>query len=158
MSSSPAPSRVPDRRELWAQLGNAIELRSAQDQVVWAIFGIFWAANALLLVALFNNGSTPHDPLAGRVVGAVGIALSVVWFLIQRRALGHLVRHEKLMAKIEVALGISPDFAVSADVNRAAFKEYVRPGPRARHVMPACSVLGALGWTALLIWALVGHP
>lgn len=49
------------RNELWSQLQNAIHLRSSQDQVLWTIFGIFGAANAILLVALFQNGLVPDD-------------------------------------------------------------------------------------------------
>ena len=44
---------------LWSQLANAVALVGKQDQIVWAIFGIFWAANAVLVVALFTTGALP---------------------------------------------------------------------------------------------------
>ena len=156
--STRLPDGFVDRSELWAQLANALQLRSAQDQVVWSVFGIFWATNGLLLVALFNNGSMPRDRLPLLVIAGVGIALSVVWFLIQRRALGHLVRHERLATEIESALNIDTAFATSAQLNSTAFSRYVGRGPRARQVMPACSAVGAVGWATLLAWALATLP
>lgn len=41
--------------ELWQQLGHAVSLDTSENQVVWTIFGLFWAADAILLVALFTT-------------------------------------------------------------------------------------------------------
>jgi hypothetical protein len=44
------PPRGLNPDQLWNQLANAVALVAKQDQIVWAIFGAFWAANAVLLV------------------------------------------------------------------------------------------------------------
>lgn len=133
------------RQEKWSQLANAIGLRSSQDQVLWSIFGAFWAANAILLVALFTTGKLP-DTNVGLVVSIAGVLMSLVWDTIQRRALGHVKRHEALMHKLEDTLEIHPDFAVSTEKNEPAYKKYVGVGMRARQVMLACSLVGGALW------------
>ena len=138
------------RPELWSQLQNAATLRASEDQVLWNIFGIFWAANALLLVALFTSGKPPSAPLVGIVISAVGLSLSFVWYFIQRRSLGHIRRHERLMERIERELRLPPPFAISADVNREDYDLFLRSGPRARMLMPACSLVGLLLWAITL--------
>lgn len=155
MESSDPSSREDEyfklsRSELWSQLANAINLRSSQDQVLWTIFGTFWAANAILLVALFTSGTLPSDPFVGIVVATVGILLSLTWHSIQNRALGHLMRHEKLITKIESSLGFDPDFAVSADLNRVPYDAHLRKGLKARSVMRACSIGGTVMWLLAL--------
>lgn len=42
--------RTPSQDDLWNQLGNAVAFVVKQDQIAWAIFGVFWAADAVLLV------------------------------------------------------------------------------------------------------------
>jgi hypothetical protein len=60
--------------------------------VLWAIVGIFWAANAILLVALFQGGQPPSSRYVGPVLSAVGFLFSAAWFGLQRRALSHIAR------------------------------------------------------------------
>ncbi len=43
-------------------MGNAVTLVAKRDHIVWTVFGAFWAANAVLLVALFQNGDFPSGP------------------------------------------------------------------------------------------------
>ncbi|MFI5259162.1 MAG: hypothetical protein ACHQ01_06075 [Candidatus Limnocylindrales bacterium] len=136
------------RDELWKQLENAIALRSSEDQVLWTLFSIFWASNAILLVALFTTGTLPKDPTVGVIVAIVGLVLCLAWALLQRRGLRHLIRFEKLMEKVEQLLGIDASLAVSAEINRADYDLYVGRGPRARQVMQACPLAGALLWAA----------
>lgn len=133
------------REEMWNQLSNAISLRSSQDQVLWSIFGAFWATNAILLVALFNTGQPPGK-LVGIVVSVVGFVISVTWHELWMRALGHVRRHETLMERIERKLGFEPQFAVSSDINIEDYKENVGKGIRARQIMPFLSVTAAILW------------
>lgn len=140
-----------DRTELWAQLTNAINLRSAQDQVIWSIFGTFWATNAILLVALFTGGGLPTDPIVGVVVGAVGMVISFIWHTIQNRAQGHIMRHEELMERLEKKLGVNPEYAVSARLNRQAYDKYLRGGLPARTLMKAASIGGTVAWFAVFV-------
>jgi hypothetical protein len=147
--ASPTPPLC--RQELWDQLSRAIELRSSQDQVLWSIFGTFGATNAILLVALFTTGEFPKDPWLGVVVTAVGFSLSILWHFIQSRALGHVKRHEALMKCIEAELRLPPDFAVSAEINRASFDSQVGRGIRARTVMRLLGLGSALLWAVALL-------
>jgi len=137
------------RGELWNQLTNVINLRSSQDQVLWNIFGVFWAANAILLVALFPNGSLPTS-WSGTVIGFVGLFLSIIWYLIQKRALGHLERHETLMTILEKELAIEPTYAVSAELNRELYDKYLKRGCKARDVMRASSIGVIIFWSGVL--------
>ena len=151
----PTLSKIPERPELWSQLGNAINLRSSQDQVLWSIFGAFWAANAILLVALFTTGDLPSNPAVGLIVAGVGVSLSLIWHGIQNRALGHVKRHEELMKTLEEALDIDPRFAVSPEINRSNYDLFLRRGPSARTLMALCSLGGAVLWTLVLIFFVV---
>jgi len=113
--------------ELWKQLQNAVTARSSQDQVIWSIFGIFWAANALLLVAIFTS--------SGRyvviVISAVGIFTSIVWMLLLPRAVGHISVYEDVMRDIENILVKNPNFRLTLEPNA---KTRIS-GPQARVVM-----------------------
>ena len=106
-----------DHDDRQAQLSRAADLRSTEDQVLWSIFGAFWGANTVLLVALFATGKLPESPFVGLVVSAAGTLLSVVWHVIQRRAIGHLKRFDVLMERLERDLDVPPHYAVSAKIN-----------------------------------------
>jgi len=92
-----------DESQMWHQLENVIKLRSTEDQISWSIFGIFWAANAILLVALFQNGTMPHGTV-GIVIALVGFGLSFVWHRIQNRALKYVEMYEAIIEKLEKPL------------------------------------------------------
>ncbi len=141
-----------NENELWTQLKNAINLRSAEDHVLWNIFGIFAAANAILFVALFQTGDFPANSFVGVIISIAGLSFSVVWFLIQRRALGHIKRYEALMERVENKLRFKPDYAVSGKINEDDYNKYVGKSPRVRTVMQIFSVLAGLGWLALASW------
>lgn len=142
------------REEKWGQLSNAISLRSSEDQVLWSIFGTFWAANAILLVALFTTGKLPNDPDVGLVIALVGVIISLAWDKIQRRALGHVKRHEALMYKLEDKLEVDPAFALSTQINKHDYQKFVGLGIRARHVMLACSMAAGTLWLCAFIYFL----
>lgn len=144
------------REELWVQLDHAVNARWSQDQVLWTIFGIFWAAHAILLVALFTTGTLPSDPVVAIITSFVGILLSVTWHFLQERALGHIVRFELLIKLLENELGIEPKFALTGDRYRETYEGYFRWWP-ARDIMRVCSVAGTILWSlALLIFLVMG--
>ena len=122
---------------------------AAEDQIIWTIFGTFWATNAILLVALFSTGKLPETPVVGVIVSGVGFALSGVWHLIQKRALVHLERFEELVQKFETKLRFPPDLALSARVNKAAYKK-LEKGIRARDLIQACSLASTFLWGGAL--------
>ncbi|HUY12786.1 MAG TPA: hypothetical protein VMX16_04030 [Terriglobia bacterium] len=138
---------------MWTQIQNAIALRSSQDQVLWSIFGTFWAANAILLVALFTTGDLPKNRWVGIVISAVGLAIALVWRAIQKRALGHIARLEELIRKIEEDLRVEPRLAVSAEINREDYQRYVGKSIfSARTVMPLCSAGSAFLWIVAMLF------
>jgi hypothetical protein len=139
------------RDELLQQLGNAIKLRSAQDQVLWSIFGVFWAANAILLVALFPKGYFPTY-LVGLIISLVGLFLAIVWYKIQNRALGHVKLYEDLMKELENKLDMPSECAVSPGINEVLYKKYLAEGTHARELMPMCSrvMMGLWAFGALI--------
>jgi hypothetical protein len=139
-----------ERFDMWKQLTNAINSRSAQDQVLWSIFGIFWASNAILIVALFPGGDLPQNPLVGILISAIGVILSLTWHIIIGRALGHIKRFEALINRLEGQgkLAVPPDCAISGEINFKDYQEYLPRGPRARTVMPVCC------GTAMVLWVL----
>ena len=134
-----------DRPELWRQLGNAIHLRSAQDQVIWSIFGVFWAANAILLVALFSSEAYPRY-VVGTIISVVGFFLSLAWHGIQCRALRYIRRHETLRDRIERQLSIPTELATSVRINH---------GIPARRIMPICSLVAAILWALAFLFFFV---
>jgi len=117
------------------------------NQVVWAIFGVFWAANAVLLVALFTTGGLPGN-LVGIVVSVTGAVMSWVWFLIQRRTLAWLRYYEEIIWRLEKAhLKIPEDVALSAWINTTTFRTRVGEGVRVRTLMLISGVVAAHLWT-----------
>lgn len=143
-----------DRDDLWRQLNNAIHLRSAQDQVLWSIFGVFWAANAILLVALFQNGQIPASAI-GIVISVVGALLSLVWHQIQGRALGNVFKHEALIERLELRLEIPENLATSGNINKEDYNRFLGRGIRARQLMPICSIIAAIVWALAFLFFVV---
>ena len=142
------PMTPEGRAELFEQLSRAIDLRSAQDQVLWSIFGFFGATNAVLLSALFQAGTFPSDGTMLIIVVTAGIFASLAWHLIQRRAIGHIKRHEALMEQIERELQVPARFAVSAALSLARDKT-LGTG------VPARVVMGAAGAVSCFLWVVV---
>jgi hypothetical protein len=143
-----------NKKYVWRQLGNAIQLRSAQDTVLWSIFGVFWAANAILLVALFPKGGLPAYPI-GAIISVVGFLLGIVWYKIQGRALGHVTRYERLMKRLEEELGFDSEeqrkYAISAEINKEDYRDCLDKGVSARVLMPKCAKGACLFWALAFI-------
>jgi len=75
--------------QYWNQLAIAVDLAAKQDQIIWTVFGVFWAAHAVLLVALFANGNAPSKAV-GIVVSVGGAFTAAIWCLVQWRVMGTL--------------------------------------------------------------------
>ena len=154
------------RDSIRRQLENVISLRNSEDQVVWTIFGIFNAATAILLVALFPDGRLPINPV-GMVITGIGGILSFVWFNIQNRANKHVKMNEALIETLERKLiGIdngvkeeekefTKDMASSGYINTENFNKFVGEGVRVRTWMKytplGLVVLWGLGFLFFLI-------
>lgn len=135
-----AEAEHPGQREMAErQLENGIAMRSAQDQVLWSIFGAFWGSNAILLVALFQTGDFPRRACVGFVIALVGTAFALLWAGVQARALHHIERHESVICSAEMTLRI-PDS--------------LRLGTGAPQSMLAARNLMRMGaWLAVVVWA-----
>jgi hypothetical protein len=135
---------------LWNQLTNAVTLVIKEDQIVWTIFGIFWAANVLLLGALFVTGDLPHRSV-GLVVALIGILLSAMWWLVQTRALRYLAFYEAVQHALEaILLKDTPELSLSRSLNTAAFGRTSGTDISARTVMNASSALSLVLWFVAL--------
>ena len=136
------------RAELLVQLQNAVALRNGQDQVLWTIAGFFGASNAVLLAGLFQTGQFPTDHWVPAILIAAAVVLSAAWSEIQRRALGHIDRHERVMYELEIALALPARLTLSK-INLDLH------GPLLRAGMPARVVIGRMGLAALILWCVV---
>src|SRR4051812_10877277 len=126
MAGTPPQKIGPSDDHRWNQLAIAANLAAKQDQIVWAVFGVFWAANAILLVALFPDGGAPGRT-AGIIVSVVGVFTTVMWCLVQWRAIGFMEYYDALVMRLEQSLlaGGGENIAVSGQLNCALFQEKV---------------------------------
>jgi hypothetical protein len=141
------PAQAPPTSDLWNQLENVVTLVAKQDQIVWAIFGVFWAANAVLLVALFTSGDLPKRPV-GLIVSIVAIALSLVWLATEHRAIAWLKFYEAILKELEQS-----HLSVPLSVAFTGHPEKVE-GMRVRPLMLACPVVSAVLWVCSALWFL----
>jgi len=137
--------------QLWNQLANAVSLDASENQVVWTIFGLFWAADAILLVALFTTGDIPKRPV-GMLVSLAGVILSAVWYLIQKRAIGYLEFYDAVVDRLERRLGLPTGLAVSGKINDQLYKFSLKGSVSIRPLMNRCAGASALLWVAALFW------
>ncbi len=135
----------PDLSGLWSQLANAVALAAKGDQIVWTIFGIFSASNALLLSALLTGGAAPRREGA-MVLSAAGVVLSVVWFLIQLRVMKYLAYYETIIRVLE-------DEFIKVPRSIALGKRL--PGIGVRPLMRWFGALAALMWAGSIVYFLV---
>lgn len=134
-----------ENAELWNQLNNAVTLICKQDQIVWAVFGVFWAANAVLLVALFPSGNFPES----LIVSLVGFALCVIWAVIEVRAVAWLSYYEGIMKELEENY-----LKIPKAVSFFGHPEKVE-GRKVRTLMVSCPRYFAYLWAFAVVWFLV---
>ncbi len=146
-------ARERDKR-LNDQLNRVVGVRSSEDSITWNIFGIFWAANAILLVALFSNGGIARLPV-GIIVCCVGSVMALSAYLLQDRGLRFIEYYEATIENLERELKIEPKFAISGRVNETGYKEHFRCSVRARTVMRRMDVAALAGWFAFLMYFIV---
>jgi hypothetical protein len=147
-SAGSLPSPGDERQVLTEQLARVWSLRTNQDQVLWRVFGAFWPTNAILLVALFRSGAQGPSREVGIITCAAGLFVAVVWFLLHRRALAHLLRLDSIAENLERMLALKPEHALSVGLSSVL----VGHGPQARAVMRSCIVILGTCWLGGLIW------
>lgn len=141
-----------EREESWRQLANAIVLRSSEEHVLWTIFGANSAANAVLLVALFQGGHLPSS-IVGETISLFGVLITLEWLLIQTRSQGHSERYEALIMRLDKQLtkGIEGHSLFSKE--DFGWKLQF---PKGRHVMEVTVLLLLLSWIVALLYFFVG--
>ncbi len=139
----------PSNSDLWNQLGNAVTFDNSENQVVWTIFGLFWAADAILLVAIFTTGDIPK-PAVGMLVSIAGTALSVVWYIIQKRAIAYLGFYDSLVEQLESQLQVQPELAASGNLN-PTFKSSLKGSIGIRPLMRWCPGVSAVLWIVAFV-------
>jgi hypothetical protein len=136
----------PAEERRWKQLEHAVTLAAKQDQIVWAVFGVFCAAEAILLAGLFQNGVAPTG-WGGPIMSTAGVAISVVWYLIQQRAQGWLDFYERVIIKLEDTLPVPVRLTVSKEDRQTEVK-----GESVRKLMVWCPRVCGLLWLATAIF------
>jgi amino acid transporter len=131
---------------LESQLQNLIRLRSSEDQADWTIFSIFCATTAVLLVALLPNGKLPSSNTVGLVISIVGLGLSFVWMLIQRRGIAWIKYYEEIIEKLECELKIPSRFATSGKINDIAYEKHLGKGIHVRTLMMSVPLIITILW------------
>ncbi len=134
------------RDELWKQLENAISLRSSENSALWQAFSLFLATNGVLLIALFTAGKLPMRDVA-LIVSGVGIVISILWTLVQRRPLAHIKAYEGLRDTIENKLfeGYDTTYSIKNAVDA------VHSWLSARQIMSATTIITLIVWTIAFI-------
>jgi hypothetical protein len=139
------------RSELWNQLQNALSSRSSVDQVYWTSYSIFWATNAVLLVALFSTGKLSTNTWVMIVISTVGLVQLYTWKTIQNRVLGHLERAEALILRIEEDLGLGERHALSVRLSKSDYREFIDKGRSSRFAVKASILFIGISWGLLFI-------
>jgi hypothetical protein len=104
---------------------HCVAARYQQAQVLWLVFAAFWPTNAILLAALFRSAGQTLPPKMGAITAPCGVFVSIVWFLIQRRALGHVKKIEAIAEAIEKVL-LAPAVILSKNAyERDPFLKFV---------------------------------
>ncbi|PYX05111.1 MAG: hypothetical protein DMG88_22550 [Acidobacteria bacterium] len=130
---------------LRAQLQHFIDYDNNVNDVIWNLFGIFFAVNSVLLVALFQSGKFPTPPV-GFVISLAGALMSLVWALFHRRVLAHKERFEALIKGIEEDLEIPVKYRTSRKVNEYGEMFLAGKGPGARPLLLVST------WGSFAIW------
>lgn len=140
------------------QLAHAIALQCSSNQVLWTVFGIFWAANAALLVALFATGHWPA-PTMVLIVAGVGAVLSLVWFYTQRRVIKYLNFYDAVIHKIECTLaGLPSAVHLSKGAKSELFQQHVGSDRSVRPVMQVSSAVAVAFWLLVAATAVLAAP
>jgi len=146
--SAPAASACESHETLLLreQLMRAYAQRSDQDGVLWHVFGIFWGSNAILLIALFSSGDFPKNPFVGVIVSCVATLVSLIWYGVQRRALGNVLRLEEISKRIERRLEMPVEYSLHAAPEEELTKKLLERGPQARRIILPGILIATLAW------------
>lgn len=137
-----------ERVELITLLQNFSNLRTAQDQVLWSIFGSLWGTNALLLISFFSAGDKWSISQVGIVVSIIGLLISFIWDIIQTKTIARRDMYEDSIQYIEKKLCIDKELFAFSKVPKSSrvFKF------RAKHLLKCYCISILFGWGLALIF------
>jgi hypothetical protein len=103
-------SDTKDITDLSNQLAIANGLRTNEHTIIWVVFSIFLATNVILLGVLFQNTSGDVNRFRMVVISYWGVFLSVIWLIVEYRAVKKILFYESLVANLENELQIPEKF------------------------------------------------
>lgn len=138
-----------EKDDLLSLLSSHGSQRVGQDQVVWNMFGAFWATNALLLVSVFSADEVWDKKYVWLIVSVIGFVISMTWFCIQDRMLNRLLKYENSIKYIEKSLGFSKSLRTYSDSPPRSYCPF-----KARNVMRVIVLVIGVAWfvKALLVY------
>ncbi len=136
--------------EQWKIANN---LKMHEDHLLWFISSIFWAANALLLVALFQTSSQFFTLMKWIIIPLFGLGLSIFWYLVGAHVLGYTFFYENLVGRIEEILISDLEFRTGWD-NKKHYHKYIT-GMRLKPKMKYIPVIGIIGWISGLFFGIL---
>lgn len=141
-----------DRSELFSQLQNAHARFVGVDTIWWRSYGLFLAANGVLVVALLT--ALPRG-LASAAIAILGALLTAVSYLFQERILAHVKRFEELIERLEGENGLSlpEDFKISL-WDSEDYEQMDKETESARLLQRATMAAVGAGWSAIFVWHL----
>lgn len=146
-----------EKEDLKFQLTKVDEFKRHHDQIAWVIFGTFWAANALLIGALFQTTDPYFIPLKWIVITFFGTVLSIIWYIVEDRAINFLKFYEDTADDLEKELTHYSDAykkfptrKPTENENADTSKRFIKGIP-VKPIMRAIPVCGAVLWFIALM-------
>ena len=126
------------------------------DNLFWMVFSAFWAANAILLIALFQSNDCFLTQIKWTIVPLFGVILSIIWYIIVKRIFSYQRFYDKLIVNLENELKIDNDFRTNPE-NKEFYPRYFTGGS-IKPIMQNIPSFGAIGWLIGLIFGFLIIP
>ena len=137
---------MPDETSLLNQLNLHVQTWNSLNQICWAIFSIFTAANAGLFVSL-------EWPTTQISLSLVGVLVSVVWWIVQLRTVQHLNWHHYAVGELERRIFGQPEHGVLKAPDHLYERFFRSPNFKARYVWGLTMPAVPIGWTLITGWS-----
>jgi hypothetical protein len=134
-----------DIPDLSNQLAIANGLRTSEYTIIWVVFSIFLATNVILLGVLFQNSSGNVNRFRMVDIAYTGVFLSIIWLIVEYRAVKNFLFYESLAANLEDELKIPEKFRTT---KKNAYDSKSNPAQRIFKYIPFFGVLVLAG----LVW------
>jgi hypothetical protein len=96
--------------DLSNQLVIANDLRTNEHIIIWVVFSFFLVTNIILLGVFFQNSSGNVNRFRLVDIAYTGVFLSVIWLIVEYRAVKIFLFYESLVARLENELQIPEKF------------------------------------------------